>query len=372
MKKHVNLESISIIDPVGGYGGMDYYDYGLSYGLSTNKLEVLYFSCNSTSYRDFENVTLYTPFGNIWKVNKFKRGYYFIKGYLNSFIKSKKLNSEVFHFHFFDLGFLNVIVLVLASFFYQKKVVTLHDLNPFYGRPYSFLEKIAVKLIDGIIVHNQTSKKELLKKGLKVHKIAIIPHGNYFPFVSMLPEPKIGKVINLLFFGQIKEVKGLDILLKAMKIVVNENTMFKLTIAGKPWKIDSGIYEKMIVNYGLDNFVERQFHFIEDNEVEFFFQKADVVILPYKQIYQSGVLLLTLSYGRTVITSDLKPFKDIITHNINGFIFESENAESLANCILKLNQENILKTTLNSKDLIKDKFNWSKIGCETIRFYKTV
>ena len=84
-------------------------------------------------------------------------------------------------------------------------------------------------------------------------------------------------------------MKGLDILLKAIAMVVKENPNFKLTIAGRPWKTDGDRYEKMILDLGLDDFVERHFRFIEDEEVASFYERADVVILPYKRIYQSGV-----------------------------------------------------------------------------------
>ncbi|WP_299160579.1 glycosyltransferase family 4 protein [uncultured Eudoraea sp.] len=364
--------TISIIDPVGGHGGMDYYDYGLASGLGSNEVVVLYFTCANTKEREYPNVSTQTTFHNIWKFTGFIRLYYFLMGYLKSFRLSNKEKTKIFHFHFFDLGTLNFIVLLMAFFFRQKKVVTLHDVESFYKRSNKIVSNLCLQLIDGIIVHNHFSKNEFEKSFKYTKEITIIPHGNYLPFVSVLQEPTIDKIIKLLFFGQIKEVKGLDILLNAMAIVVRENPYFKLTIAGRPWKTDFGQYKKMIVNLDLVNFVESHIRFIEDDEVASFYENADVVVLPYKHIYQSGVLFLTLSYGRTVITSDLEPFKEVIRHNENGFNFQSENPEALASCILNLNQENILETTHNAAKLIKDKFDWIKIGQQTINFYNTL
>lgn len=363
---------ISLIEPVGGHGGMDYYDYGFAFGLGSNDIIVDYFTCNNTSKRDFNNVNLFKTFGHVWREKGVKKGFYFLKGYIRAFLISKKNRSAVFHLHFFNLGFLNLVVLLIAFFFKQKKVVTLHDVSSFNGNSIRLIEKISILLIDGIIVHNLASKSGLLKKKLSMPKLAVIPHGNYLPFVSMLQEPKYKEEINLLFFGQIKEVKGLDVLLKAMAIVVKENINFKLTIAGRPWKTEGSQYEKMILGLGLDNFIERHFRFIKDEEVASFYEKADVVILPYKRIYQSGVLLLTWSYGRTVITSNLDPFTELITNFENGFLFESENPEDLARCILKLNHKDILKTTLNSRKLIRNEFDWSTIGKQTLKFYKSL
>jgi len=363
---------ISLIDPVGGHGGMDYYDYGLAYGLGSNEILVDYFTCNNTNKRDFKNVVLFRPFGDVWRVKGLSRGYFFLKGYLNSFHISRKNRSDVFHFHFFNLGLLNLMVLMIAFFFKQKKVVTLHDVSSFRGNSCRLFEKVSMSLIDGIIVHNIASKTALLKKKLSLPKLAVIQHGNYLPFVTMLAAPDKKRKIKLLFFGQIKEVKGLEILLGAMAIVVNKNPNFKLTIAGRPWKTDGAHYEKMLLDLGLDNFVERHFRFIEDEEVAAFYEEAHVVILPYKRIYQSGVLLLSWSYGRTIIASNLKPFTELITNNENGYLFESENPEDLASCILKLNHNDILRTTLSSQELIKNKFDWSEIGQQTINFYKNL
>jgi len=368
----MTTKKISIIEPIGGHGGMDYYDYGLAFGLGQNKIKVEYFTSKNTLVLDFTNVKTNVVFGKVWKVRGVIRFYFFLKGYLSSFLISRKLNSEVFHFHLFNLGFLNLIVLFLASFFSQKKVVTLHDISPFHGKSNIFLEKVSMKLIDGIIVHNQSSKNELLKKNFRIPKIAMIPHGNYLPFVSMLPPPKHDGKIKLLFFGQIKEVKGLDVLLKAMAFVVKENPNFKLTIAGRPWKTDFQKYEKMITDLELVDFVETHIQFIEDEEVAALYEKADVVVLPYRHIYQSGVLLLTWSYGRTVIASNLDPFKELIINFENGFLFESENVEDLARCFLSLNRENILETTKNAANLIRDKYDWKPIGKQTLNFYKTL
>ena len=94
--------------------------------------------------------------------------------------------------------------------------------------------------------------------------------------------------------------------------------------------------------------------------------------MPYKKIYQSGVLLLSFSYGRTVITSDLPPFKEIISNGNNGFMFESGNSLSLANAILQLDNKLISKVTKNTKALISNKYDWKTIGGSTLNFYKKI
>ena len=363
---------VSIIDPVGGHGGMDYYDYGLAYGLGSNGVTIDYYTCNKTKLRNFGNVQTKDVFANVWDKKNFGKLYGFLRGYLKAFKDARLNKANVFHFQFFSLGNLNFIVLCLAFWFKQKKVVTLHDIESFHKGNSKLVSKLCLKLIDGIIVHNQFSKSEFEKIFNFNRSIAIIPHGNYLPFI----EPQIlsskSPRINILFFGQIKEVKGVDILLDAMAKVVAKSDKYVLTIAGRPWKTDAMTYENKIKELGLSKHVTTYFRYIKDHEVSNFYRDASIIVMPYKKIYQSGVLLLSLSYGRTVITSDLPPFTDVISDGNSGFIFESENSSSLANCILKLNHKLILDATQNAKQVMSRKHDWIRIGEQTLKFYNNL
>jgi D-inositol-3-phosphate glycosyltransferase len=223
-----------------------------------------------------------------------------------------------------------------------------------------------------VIVHNKSSFSELMNKGIHMPLVAVIPHGNYAPFVNQLPLPDNYQTINLLFFGQIKEVKGLDILLKAFAEVVNHNKNYKLVVAGRPWKTQVGKYEKLINDLELSGYVETHFRYIPDEEVEHFYAQSHIIVLPYRRIYQSGVLLLTMSYGRTAITSDLPPFSEIIEPGKNGFLFKSGSAYDLANTILNITPEQIKMTTLKATQTIRDKYNWIDIGKQTKQFYESL
>lgn len=368
----MKAKKISIIDPVGGHGGMDYYDYGLATGLASNHLKVDYYTCNKTNERIYKNIKTEKVFKDVWDKKGIVKLYVFLLGYLKAFLSAKKNKSKVFHFQFFGLNPLNLIVLLMACFFTQKKVVTLHDIESFHKPGPKFVTPLCLKLIDGIIFHNHFSKNEFEKKfNFKGHT-TIIPHGNYLPFVTPKKLNKSGDTINLLFFGQLKKVKGIDTLLHAMKEVVTKSNQFHLTIAGRPWKTEAKEYTEKIKELGLQKHVTTLFKYIKDEDVDKLYNKSSIIILPYKKIYQSGVLLLTLSYGRTVIASNLPPFKEIISDKENGLIFNSEDSTSLSNCILQLNQKFISELTERSNKLISQKYNWENIGGLTIKFYNSL
>ena len=130
-------------------------------------------------------------------------------------------------------------------------------------------------------------------------------------------------------------MKGLDILLKAMAKVISTNPNVSLQIAGKVWHDDLLQYQQLIEELGLTEFVKTNFSFIPNEEVDGYFQRADIVVLPYRRIYQSGVLLLAMSYGRAVLASNLPPFAEVVEDGKTGYLFQSEDSDSLAEVILQ-------------------------------------
>lgn len=365
---------IALIEPIGGHGGMDFYDYGLAQGLGKNNIEVHYFTSSQTNCRNYKNVTTHLFFRNVWNAsNKVVRLYYFLDGYLRSFKAADNLGIKIIHLQFFDLGWLNFLLIHLASLFKFKKVLTLHDVSSFKSKDRSSIEKFILKQFSQIIVHNKVSYQELSEKINSIQKVKIIPHGNYLPFVDELAySPKADEKLKLLFFGQIKKVKGLDVLLKAVSIAKEKNKNIHLTIAGKPWHDSKEIYLELIRSLGLNDFVTANFKFIPNETVADYFEEADVVVLPYKKIYQSGVLLLSMSYGRVTLASDLPAFKEIVEDGKTGFLFREGNPNDLAHVILKISKK---KGTLNdirenTSQMLHSKFDWAKIGAQTQLIYK--
>ena len=101
---------------------------------------------------------------------------------------------------------------------------------------------------------------------------------------------------------------------------------------------------------------------------------ADFIILPYKKIFQSGVLLMAMSYGTPVITSDIPGMTEIVQNGLNGITFRSEDQNDLASTInnaLNLNTQVILDISQNALALMKSKHSWGLIGALTLLEYKS-
>jgi glycosyltransferase involved in cell wall biosynthesis len=86
----------------------------------------------------------------------------------------------------------------------------------------------------------------------------------------------------------------------------------------------------LVKTSGLDDRVHVVERFITDEERDFLFRHCELVVLPYKRVYQSGVLLMAMSYSKVSIASDLEPNHELIKNGLNGFLFETGNPEPLS------------------------------------------
>jgi D-inositol-3-phosphate glycosyltransferase len=370
--------SVAVIEPVGGNGGMQWYNLGLSTGLSKNISSVYLFSSNLPEHGRSRNVFVYNWFGKVWCSNKriaklFWYCFIFAK-VLNEVVKKK---CQVLHFHQFEFSLLMVINVVAAKMLARKVVLTLHDVESFDVRKKSFItsmaEKVLYKYIDRVIVHNKYSF-EIGSRKIDANCLSIVKHGNYIPFFKKVASGFSKGKLKILFFGQIKKVKGLDVLLNALAILRKNNISFEATIAGRVWRDDFSIYQNIIDTNHLSDSVKIDLRFIPDEELCGLFEKSSLVVLPYRSIYQSGVLLKSMSFGRPVICADLPAFREVIVDCENGFLFQKENADDLAKKLhlLNSNRDLLAQVGTSGYDYVYRNHDWDDIGEKTAAVYKMI
>ena len=117
----------------------------------------------------------------------------------------------------------------------------------------------------------------------------------------------------ILFFGLIRAYKGLDILLKSIKNIFLENNNIMLLIVGECYE-NKKKYKKLIRETGFQNRIIWIDKFVTDDDVSIYFSASDVVVLPYKNASQSGVVPLAYHYEKPVICSDIKNYYLKIFH----------------------------------------------------------
>jgi glycosyltransferase involved in cell wall biosynthesis len=186
---------------------------------------------------------------------------------------------------------------------------------------------------DGFIVMSEQVQKDLLFYLPKAKHI-LIPHPIYNHFGEKISKTealqKLGisecsdkKVI--LFFGIIRDYKGLDILLNALAIL---DETYILVIAGEVY----GSFEKyanIIKEKKLDKKVKLFNHYIDDSEVTNFFSAADVCVLPYRSATQSGITNIAYHFEVPVISTNVGGLAETISHGRTGLIAEEANEKSL-------------------------------------------
>ena len=377
---------VAIIDPLGAHGSSHhFYLFGQLDGLKNNEVDISLYTNNKTDNPNIEDVKFHSYYNNLFSSKfRFVSGFRWVLGSLKSIIHARFSGVSFFHFHIFYTNILVLFNLLLVKLVRGKVVLTIHDVTSFADRNRSsFIANLIYKLTDAVLIHNEFSKEEFIKlTSVSKNDIHIVPHGNYTPFIKIrkdktqsrakleLPQEKT----ILLFFGMIKKVKGLEVLLKSMRKVIDKNPDVVLLIAGKPWENDFSIYQKIIDVNSLCENVILHTKFIDYEDVEHYYCASDLVVLPYKKIYQSGVLMMTLSYERPALVSDLPPLIEVITDNENGFLFSSENEEDLTNKILKIisDKENLEKVRLKGIETVNTKYGWDEIGRLTKKAYQTL
>lgn len=366
---------IFMVEPVGDYGGMGHYDRSLCGSLTSAGHDVEWFTTEingdyPTAFRVSE------IFRGIYDKKKpITRSVRFFWGCfrLLSALASKK--PDVAHFHCFRLNFMEAILLLLAKLCKVKTVGTIHDVEAFVGNKNSLIKPWMLKNFDKLIVHNSFSKESLLKidSNLGGHCF-IIPHGNYVDYVRHeSSKSSLDGVFSILLFGQLKEVKGVDVLINAIGELRKLNADFpvKFKICGRPWHVSIDFYKKMADKVGASGFIEWDVRYVPDDEVHALYGAADLVVLPYKKIYQSGVLLLAMSYGKPVLVSDLPGMTEIVSDGFNGYVFEVNNSISLAKKIKNIvdDRADAIRVGEEGFNYVVDNHGWDKVAAGVIDCY---
>jgi glycosyltransferase involved in cell wall biosynthesis len=363
----MKTNSLLIIDPVGKIAGMDYYDLNLAEALIKNGVQV-YIASN------FEkNKNCLKFFDSQNKRSKAAKMYDLMRGFTKAISFAKKNGIQNVLVHVFTTELKDFLPISLVKMANLKLIVIAHDISGFANTDLEWTKNIIFnKFADSIIVHNKYSQ-EALKKVIAesaLSKVGIIPHGS---FINLsLPEITREKAREdlkiaadqkvILFFGQIKKVKGLDVLLNAMPMVRKD---VSLIIAGRVWRDDFLFYQKLIDQHQLSDRVKLFIRYIDDYERELFFKAADLLIIPYRKIYQSGVLLMGMSYKLPVMASDVEANAELIQSGYNGMLFKNGDVEDLSQKINQFFEKSSEQLIVNNAfHTMQENHNWNEIALE--------
>jgi D-inositol-3-phosphate glycosyltransferase len=182
--------------------------------------------------------------------------------------------------------------------------------------------------------------------GLAPDKMTLVPHANYLDCVADgLPGREEARrrldlppgVPVALFFGTIRQTKGLDVLLRAFALVRRDLPEAQLMVAGEPRReVDAADYVGLVRCLGLEDAVRLRFDYVPPDEMPLYFVAADAVVLPYRRVYQSGVFHLAQAFARPVVASTVGSLRDDVRPGRDGLLVPPGDEEALARGIVKL------------------------------------
>lgn len=160
----------------------------------------------------------------------------------------------------------------------------------------------------------------------------------------------------ILFFGFIRNYKGLDILLEAMSLLPESLKDVNLLVAGEYYE-DSAPYDEIIAQKQLENRIELHTKFIPNDEVRLYFSAADIVAQPYRNATQSGVSQIAYHFETPMIITNVGGLSELVPHGEAGWVCEPM-AKSLAAAIVSMYVPKRLDHIRNSLKELKKQFSW--------------
>lgn len=223
------------------------------------------------------------------------------------------------------------------------------------------LTKIFFGFIDSFIVLSKKVENELLSF-VPEAKYKYSPHPIYSIFNNTLSkeqakaELKLATKKVLLFFGLIREYKGLDILINAMEKIKTELEDYTLLIVGECYENENK-YTDLIKKAGITDNVKCHYSFIPDNEVGKYFSATDVVVLPYKTASQSGIVQIAYHFDTPVIVSNVGGLPEIVDEGKTGYCVEP-NSNAFAKAIKAFYENDNISEMNSNISEYKSQFSW--------------
>ena len=179
----------------------------------------------------------------------------------------------------------------------------------------------------------------------------------------------------LLFFGNIAPYKGVEFLVDAFINVASRSENYRLIIAGRPKGSEeywAGLLAKINASPVRDKILLK-IEYVPDAETEIYFKAADILILPYTHIFQSGVLFLGYNFGLPSIAADVGSLKDEIVEGQTGLVFKPRDAADLTRAIEKYFASDLYadlpSRRQNIRDFANERYSWSKVARLTTEVY---
>ena len=265
----------------------------------------------------------------------------------------------------------------------KRLVLTAHNINQGQRDANdSLLNRLTLRaqyrLTDHIFVHTPRMKEQLVSEfGVKPEAVTVLRHpvNDVFPSTD-LTCAKAKRLLSIgeeektiLFLGRITPYKGLEYLIAAFGQLVATGKKYRLIIAGQPKKGSENYMDEIRRAANDESICHRiiqKMQFIPDEDIELYLKAADVLALPYKSIFQSGVLFLGYTFGLPAVATEVGSFREEIIEGKTGFVCPPGDAGALAQAIERYFDSDIYLNLSSRRQEIKEyahaNYSWAAVA----------
>jgi D-inositol-3-phosphate glycosyltransferase len=304
-------------------------------------------------------------------------------------------DARIFHvlwpnkFVYFDRTILNLYYRALG----KKLVFTAHNISTeARDKRDSSLNALSLKtqyrLMHHVFVHTEKMRQELMAGyGVGPERITTLtfPINNVTPRTGITRREARGKLgippdeKTILFFGRIAAYKGLDDLVRAVPAIRDRLGPFRVIVAGDVKKNEEAHLRevrRLISASDLSSVVDERIGYIPEEEVELYFKAADVLVLPYRRIYQSGVLFLAYSFGLPVVARAVGSLGEDVVEGKTGFVCTDDDPAHLVEAICRYFASDLFAGLEENRERIirhaKERHSWDRLALTTRAIYESL
>jgi len=260
-------------------------------------------------------------------------------------ILARRVRPDVVHLHCTNqsaLAYLILLRLTGIPVAVTAHVVTAHERTRIQDTVHRRIHRLSPL----IIAHSAFDRTRLVEEfAIDPGRVTVIPHGEYGffghdtgPVEPVAARRRLGLDPGdevALFFGYIREYKGLDVLLDAWPAVATARPRARLVVAGDPVRLDPARRDALLAAATRVGAVHR-FGYVPFAEVAGYIAAADVLVLPYRHVSQSGVLYLALAHGLPVVATRVGALPEVLRDGESGLLVPPESPGALAEALVRL------------------------------------
>lgn len=380
MKKN-NKKRIVMIGPVYPFkGGISHYTGAMAKNL-TKDFEVFTVSYKmqypkllfKSEQRDFDNDT--------FKVHDTK---YLVNtanpfNWINSARKIKKLKPDYIIMQWWHPYFSPCYTGLSMLTRKIPKIFVCHNVFPHERFPLDkFLTRTVLRKCKAYITHSAMDAEDLKEiVAVPNYETTVLPVHNSFKMKNLTkPQARLAANVAedkkiLLFFGFVRDYKGLRHIINAMPEIVKYDSNIRLMIVGE-FRSDKEHYLEQIKNLGIGDNIDIVDGYIPDSGIEKYFAASDLIVLPYESATQSGIVQIAYGFEKPVIATNVGGLPEVIADGKTGYIVEPKNPKALAEAVIRFFDEN--KSEEFTENVRKEayRYSWDRMNEVVVRLTEKI